>query len=611
MLTRGEILIEYAKCLQDPVYAIETYLETKDNTQGGFVQFNLFPRQQEIVQAYEDHTYNLVTKPRQAGISTTTQAYMAVKVALADKNNPEVILIIANKLKLAQKFLRGIKDYIIQMPRWCWGPEYYGTPENEKRDIFEKSNSKTELELPNGCQIIAVATSEDALRGHTPTWLVFDEAAFIDNGADVYAAAMSSVATGGKVILISTPNGQDSLYHKTYDGSKKGENRYHIIEMRWYEDPRYNKDLSWLKVKNPDEKRDLTKDIEYIEELEYEFSMQSYQKRIRDGWKPTSTWYRNMCMALNNDPRKIAQELDVSFLGSGGNVIDDMTIDHHSKVNVRDPIKKFGAESEYWIWEEPIEGHEYILGADISRGDSKDKSTIVIIDFTTMEQVFEYYGFVPPDVMGVIINDWGLKYNAYTVVDVTGGMGAATVLKLEELDYKLLHYDKANVKALGKKGEMMNVKDGDKMPGFNANGVRLPMIACMERNLREDTVKIRSERLVEEMKTFIYTESGRPDHAPGFHDDLLMALGMGLWVLEHSFKKLEKAKEQTKAILDAWGGGVGTTPNEAVNASYNGGFVSKANKGKRTAPRPRFDPRVSANMQDPNGDHMWLFSGMR
>ena len=314
MLTRSEILLEYGKCLQSPVHAIETYLTTKDNTQGGIVPFILFPKQKEIIDAYEMYRQNLVTKPRQAGISTTTQAYMAYKVAFADKNNPEELLIIANKLKLAQKFVKGIKNFVEQMPRWCWGPDYYGTPENEARDLFEAKNSQTELELPNGCKIIAVATSEDALRGYAPTWLVFDEAAFIDNGADVYAAAMSSVATGGKSILISTPKGMDTLYFKTYDGAKKGENNYNIVEMRWHEDPRYNKDLSWLKVKDLDQAKDVTQETEYFEETEYEFTMDSYAKRIKDGWKPTSTWYAGMCMNMNNDKRMISQELDVSFI---------------------------------------------------------------------------------------------------------------------------------------------------------------------------------------------------------------------------------------------------------------------------------------------------------
>ena len=42
MLTNKEILTEYFKCVKNPIHAIETYLETKDLTQGGFVPFRLF-----------------------------------------------------------------------------------------------------------------------------------------------------------------------------------------------------------------------------------------------------------------------------------------------------------------------------------------------------------------------------------------------------------------------------------------------------------------------------------------------------------------------------------------------------------------------------------------
>jgi len=604
MLTRAEIYSEYANCLKDPIYAIENFLETFDKTQEGYVPFKLFPRQRQIVNAYEKHRYNLVTKPRQAGISTTTQAYMAVKAGFADKDNPEVILVIANKLKLSQKFLKGIKDYLKQLPRWIWGSDYYGTEENERKSIFVV-DSKIEIELPNGSQVIAVATSEDALRGYTPTYLVFDEAAFIDNGDAVYAAAMSSISTGGNVILISTPNGMDPLYYKTYEQSKSGDNNYHIVEMRWFEDPRYNKDLRWYKKVEGDDNDDIV-------EKEVEFNLESYLKRIEDDWKPTSTWYENMCMALNNNSRKIAQELDVSFLGSGGNVIEDETIEMHDKKNVRDPKFVEGVEQEFWIWEEPIVDHKYIMGVDVSRGDGEDSSTIVIIDFTTMEQVMEYQGKVQPDILAQYVYDYGNMYNAYTVVDITGGMGVSTVLKLIELDYskKLLHHDKqAMGKVLANQSRLGLVKENEKVPGFNANGVRLPMISNMEKVLRENFVKIRSRRMVSEMKTFIY-KNGRPDHMDGYHDDLLMSLGMAMWVLEYSFKNLKKATAQNKAILNSWTTG-GQNVEEINNKSYDGGFVSKDNKGKKTAPRPRFNPNVSNNMQDPNGDYMWLFSGTK
>lgn len=601
MLTTNEIFKEYALCIQDPVYAIENYLETFDKTQEGFVPFKLFPRQRQIVKAYEDNRYCLVAKPRQAGVSTTTQAYLAIKAGFADYDNPEVILVIANKLKLSVKFLKGIKDYLKQLPRWIWGPEYYGSEENEKKSIFI-TDSKIEIELPNGSTVIAVATSEDALRGYTPTFLVFDEAAFIDNGDAVYAAAMSSISTGGKVILISTPNGMDPLYYKTYDQSRIGENQFHIVDMRWFEDPRYNKDLRW--IKKVDGGPDLI-------ETELEFTIPSYQLRIEAGWKPTSTWYENMCMALNNNARKIAQELDVSFLGSGGNVIEDETISLHETKNVIEPKFVSGIENEFWMWNEPIEGHQYIMGVDVSRGDGEDSSTIVIVDFTTMEQVMEYKGKIQPDILAQYVYEYGNMYNAYTVVDITGGMGVSTVLKLIELNYskKLLHYDKQTSNILPNQARLNTIKDRDKVPGFNANGVRLPMIANLEKTLRENTIKVKSRRIVSEMKTFVY-KNGRPDHMDGYHDDLLMALGMALWVLEYSFKNLKKATAQNKAILSSWSTGSPTT-KEINDASYDGGFVSNNNRGKKTAPRPRFNPNVSRGMQDPNGDYMWLFSGTR
>lgn len=202
MLTKQEIFEEYGKCLMDYGYAIETYLKTFDKTQEGFVPFKLFPKQKEIIQGYRDNRFNMVTKPRQAGVSTTTAAYAAIKVCFADPNNPEAVLVLANKQDMAFEFLAKIKDFILQVPRWVWGSEYYGTPKKEEKSIF-LTESKKEIKLPNGSRIKAVATSKDALRGYTPTWLIMDEAAFIDDGDIVFGAALTALGTGGAASLIS------------------------------------------------------------------------------------------------------------------------------------------------------------------------------------------------------------------------------------------------------------------------------------------------------------------------------------------------------------------------------------------------------------------------
>ena len=68
---------------------------------------------------------------------------------------------------------------------------------------------------------------------------------FIDNGVEVFGAALTALGTGGRAALVSTPNGMDKLYYKTYEQSKSGDNDFHIIEMKWYQDKRYNYDLVW------------------------------------------------------------------------------------------------------------------------------------------------------------------------------------------------------------------------------------------------------------------------------------------------------------------------------------------------------------------------------
>jgi hypothetical protein len=78
---------------------------------------------------------------------------------------------------------------------------------------------------------------------------------------------------------------------------------------------------------------------------------------------------------------------------------------------------------------------------------------------------------------------------------------------------------------------------------------------------------------------------------------------MALWILESSFKSLKKAKEQTKAILAGWtvGSSDGSTSTITTIDPITNKKVTKIN------------PNHSAyrNVQDPNGDYMWLFSGMR
>ena len=47
-------------------------------------------------------------------------------------------------------------------------------------------------------------------------------------------------------------------------------------------------------------------------------------------------------------------------------------------------------------------------------------------------------------------------------------------------------------------------------------------------------------------------KNGRPDHMEGYHDDIIMAYAMCIFIVQTSFKKLEMVEKQTKAMLESW-----------------------------------------------------------
>jgi phage FluMu gp28-like protein len=549
-VTKEQLIIEITKCMRNTPYALKTYLQTYDNTVSKYVPLDLFPDQIRLVQDYEKFNENIALKYRQAGVSTVTAAWASKRIVFAQKNKPEKILIIANKLDTAVEMANKIRSFTEQWPAWVGA------------GFSAEKNSQRHFKLTNGCEVKAVATSKDALRGYTPTILVFDEAAYIEADSDFWAACMASLSTGGKVIVVSTPNGFDPIYYEIYDQSLRNMNEFKITEMYWYRDPRYTKDLYMVNTNdlvhyllNREEyKQDSIVDLSI--DNPYDRDLEIVKDYINKGYKPCSSWFEGMVKKLKYDRRKVAQELECNFLGSGDNVFDSEVLQNISKNQVMDPSAKLMGGA-LWIWKEPQAGHKYVMGVDVSRGDSEDFSCIEIIDFDEREQVLEYVAKVPPDVIAEIAYKWGMMYNAFCVVDLTGGMGVATARKLQELGYNGLYVDNVDMQNKWKWDPKLN----EKIPGINFNNKRVQIISALEESVRHD-FKIRSHRLLNEMNTFIYI-NGRPDHQKGHHDDCIMALSMAIYVAEKSFQQLTKNLNHTKAMLSSWT----TSINENKNSS--------------------------------------------
>ncbi len=533
MNSRIEQLKEYARVLKDAPYALKTYLTTYDNTQKKYVPLELFPDQIQLIQDYESYNENITRKYRQAGVSTVTSAWISRRLQLAKPENPERVLVIANKRDTAIEMANKIRAFLDQWPDWI------------NVGFSPDKNSESRFRLNNGCEVKAVATSADALRGYTPTILVFDEAAYIEAGDDFWAASMASLSTGGKIILISTPNGYDPIYYGVYDQAIRGINDFHITDLRWFKDPRYTKDLRWVKCNDITHYMLNREQYNDEEVVMYDFDINDYNEYLEQGYKPFSSWFESMSKKFKYDRRKIAQELECDFLGSGDGVIPGEVQADIAKNQIRVPKEKY-MQGTFWQWKEPIQGHRYIMGVDVSRGDSEDFSSINIIDFDDREQVAEYVGKIPPDDLAQVAYKWGVLYEAYIVVDITGGMGVATVRKLQELNYKNLYIEGVNTQNVWD----YNRKAMDKIPGLNFNNKRTQIVASFEEQLRKG-FQVRSNRLLNELNTFVYI-NGRPDHMKGAHDDAIMSLSMALYVGDMSFNQLQKNENANRAMLESW-----------------------------------------------------------
>ena len=576
MVDFQELSKEYIKCFSDRsrIYMIQNYLKTFDGTQGKEVPFNLFPKQQELCHALgESENSVATTKYRQAGITTVTGGFIACDMSLCDKSSPKTALIIGNTLDLAQEMLFKIQNFLLQIPLWFWGEEIWKQegddvditqPPSNGNIIFKKCNGKV-IFLKNGCKIYARSSGPNASRGISAChYLIFDETAFIENGGEVYTSALPTTSSvKGKAIFVSTPNGKDPLYYETCRRAKlkgtKDWNGFDLVEMHWYQDLRYNRYLEWTR-KDPE-----TGEVEVIKEKvlnehgSVPYDEEKWEKLIKEGWKPRSPWYLRMCRQFNNDPQKIAQELDVSFLGSDSTVVAPEYIEMQRNLNVREPLYVDNILEDLWVWKEPIEGHRYLMSIDNSRGSSDDATALEIIDMDgfddglpCVEQVLEYNGKMTGDAIGELAYKYAMWYNmAYIIVEDIGGYGSATLLTLMNLEYPNLYYDDPTLKKYTSQNEATPLQvTPDGLPGFHSSSVRFQMLSKFANLVTTNQFKIRSKRVCTELDTWIF-KNGRIDHKDGCHDDTLTCLAMGLFVMEYSLARQIKAKSLDNAMLKA------------------------------------------------------------
>ena len=362
------------------------------------------------------------------------------------------------------------------------------------------------LELENGSKIMAASTSASAVRGMSFNIIFLDEFAFIPTHiADEFFSSVYPTISSGKstkVIIISTPKGMN-MFYKLWHDAEKGKNEYTTTEVHWSQVP--GRDAEWK------------------------------EQTIK-----------------NTSEEQFNQEFECEFLGSVNTLITS------SKLKILAYDDPLTSSAGLDIFEEPIEGHDYVCTVDVARGITKDYSAFTIIDTTEIpyKLVAKYRNNkIKPLLFPNIIHQVCTQYNhAYTLVEVNDiGGQVADILQFD------LEYDNLLMCSMrGRAGQVVG-------QGFSGSKVQLGVkmsttvkktgCANMKQLIEDDKLVFTDFDIITELTTFI--QKGQAWEAEeGCNDDLAMCLVIFSWLattdyfreLHDSDVRLRMYQEQKDAI---------------------------------------------------------------
>ena len=506
--TLKEIIAEeYRKCAGDPIYFMKKYCVIQHPVRGK-IPFHLYPFQEDCLTDFKDHRFNIILKSRQLGLSTLSAGFILWKMIFNQDFNA---LVIATKVTVAKNLVEKVRVMHDLLPVWLRDG---GTAAAE--------DNKLSLKLKNGSQVKAIASSPDAGRSEALSLLVVDEAAFIRDIDEIWLSAQSTLSTGGSAIILSTPNGVGNFFHKTWVAGEAGQNGFNCINLHWTVHPERNQ-----------------------------------------AWRDEQTRILGV--------KGAAQECDCDFIGSGDTVIDPALLTWYKDTYVMEPVEKRGFDGNLWVWEYANYNKQYMVVADVARGDGADFSTAQVIDIEDCSQVAEYRGKIETKDFGNFLTSLATEYNNALLVVENSNVGWACIQQIIDRQYGNLFYMSNDLKYIDVEKQMSNkfYRDEKQMgAGFSTTSKTRPLIiSALDTYMNDKDILIRSIRLIDELFTFIWS-GGRAEAMKGYNDDLVMALAIGLWVRNTALRLRQEGIDLTKSML-------ASTQIKQYDGVYSTGWTGK------------------------------------
>ena len=370
-----------------------------------------------------------------------------------------------------------------------------------------ESNKHT-LKLKTNSIIKSRPSGKQSGRSLAGSFLVIDEAAFIENIDSIWAAVYPIISTGGRAFVLSTVNGVGNWYHDTYNDAKSERNSFNAIDINWRQHPEYNRIPGYDSMYEAMEKRDPPINI--------------------DDWEKVTR--------SNMPLKKWLQEYECEFLGTGDTFIEGSILTTLNENITDDYYIKYNNRMR--VWKDPDPSYEYVIGVDTALGRELDYSAFQVINAYNGEIVAEFYSNKTPiNEFSKILASEGVTYNTALMLVERNTIGNNVIDWLyNQYEYENIWHDEK-----GNPGFQVTLKNRDQL------------LAELEEAIRTNMIKINSARTLKELNSFILTAAGKPAADKNSHDDLIMSLalavhGLNIYV-EHSHVEFGREKPFKKDPL--------------------------------------------------------------
>ena len=424
----------------------------------GRIKFQPREFQTTILETIKNNNQVCCLISRQSGKTTIISIYA---LWFAIFNPDKFIGIVSNKQSSAVDILGRIKTMYEELPLWL------------KPGVVEWS--KLSVKFDNGTQIVVSATSADAFRGRTLNLLFCDEIAFVRKGIaeDFWAANFPTMSASeeAKIVIISTPNGPFNLFHRLYTQAERGENTFIPLKYNWKCVP--ERDEKWA----TDQRKNLGK-------------------------------------------LKFEQEHEVDFIGSINTIVDKDVLEK-LYFGVKEPITR-EMTGKLLIYEKPIEGSRYVIGADTAKGTGEHHSALQVCKIiSTSPAEFQQVATFFDNRINVfkfadLINKLSIYYNDAFMMVENNAEGSAVVNRL------WWDYENEGLVNTGSKESQLGIRA--------TKNTRPRAVTLMKKLVEDEKVHIVDKETVDELTSFI-EENGK-FKGKDMPDDIISALYWCLFIVE-------------------------------------------------------------------------------